>query len=167
MKARLVAALVVVLLLVPASALAAEVDAAADLAEICYADPTNPACFPPVVPPPVVPPPVVPPPVVPPPVEPPPLEPPPLEPPPVDVAPIVIEEPPVVDEEPPAVDPVVVVARPVVDEPEVLGVTLQQPALAVTGANMGIIALIAAVLLAAGATMLGVTRRRTRGPARG
>jgi LPXTG-motif cell wall-anchored protein len=160
MKARLATALVVVLLLlVPAGALAAEAETAANLAEICYVDPTNPACFPVV--PPVVPP------VDPPPVEPPPLEPPPLEPPPVDVAPIVVEEPPVVVEEPPAVEPVVVVARPEVDEPEVLGVTLQQPALPVTGSNMGIIALIAAVLLTAGATALGVTRRRTRGPAQG
>jgi hypothetical protein len=156
MSVRLVATLVVGLLLVPAGALAAEAEAAADLAEICYSDPTDPRCFPP---PPVVPPPVVPP------VEPPPVEPPPVVPP-VDVAPIVVERPPAVVEPPAAVQPVVVVARPVVDEPEVLGVTLQQPALPVTGSNLGIIALLAAVLLAAGASTLSVTRRRTRGPAR-
>jgi hypothetical protein len=69
-------------------------------------------------------------------------------------------------ERPPVVEPVVVVARPVVDEPEVLGVTLRQPALPVTGSNMGFIALVAAALLAVGATTLGVTRRRTRGSAR-
>jgi hypothetical protein len=79
----------------------------------------------------------------------------------VDVAPIVIERPPAAVE-----PPVVVVERPAVAEAEVLGVTLQQPALAVTGSNMGVIALVAAVLLAVGAAALGVTRRRTRGPAR-
>jgi hypothetical protein len=158
MNARIVAALVVALLLLPAGALAAEAETAADLAEICYANPTDPRCVPP--------PPVVPPPVVPPPVEPPPVEPPAVEPPPVDVAPIVVERPPAVVEPPAAVEPVVVIARPVVDEPEVLGVTLQQPALAVTGSNMGIMALLAAALLAVGATTLGITRRRTRGPAR-
>jgi hypothetical protein len=86
----------------------------------------------------------------------------------VDVGDVDVEEP--VDEEPVDEEPVEVIdEEEELDEAEVLGVTVERDAavLAVTGADVGVIALLAAALLGAGALLLTLARRRGRHTAEG